>query len=174
MDCTDRRQERWLSAAVVAAFTLAGACSDVSSLTSGHHSHEGAEHKTAGGVHVQRVEAAGLRRRLPLALQLHRVKEPPPPPSSSPPSKEEGGMLNPATQDAHHDRHHHAPCPVIPVCLHFQRNQLQLDPNGLLSVELVQHFENYTCSQTHTHILPCLSSHLPLSCHPLSVRVKAS
>lgn len=58
---------------------------------SGHHSHEGAEHETTGGVHVQRVEAAGLRRRIPLALQLHRVKEPPPPPPSSPPSKEEGG-----------------------------------------------------------------------------------
>lgn len=45
---------------------------------SGQHSHEGAEHETTGGVHVQCVEEAGLRRGLSLALPVHRLKLPSP------------------------------------------------------------------------------------------------
>lgn len=174
---SERRREPRPWPWVVAALTLP-AC--VCVCPSGHHSHEGAEHKTTGGVHVQRVEAAGLRRRVPLALQLHRVKGAS---AATAIIKGGGGMLNPATRDAHHQHHHHnhhtrLHCPLTPVCLHVQRNQSQLDPNRLLSVEhLVQHLENQICAQTHTNThtpLYFFFPPLPLSCHPLSVRVKAS
>lgn len=99
----------------------------------GHHSHEGAEHKTTGGVHVQRVEEAGLRRGLPLALPVHRLKQPTPDTTTPPPHhhREEWAVkpnrsrcppLPPVPS------YSIAPCLVIQVCLHFQRNQYNLIP----------------------------------------------
>lgn len=75
---------------------------------SGQHSHEGAEHKTTGGVHVQCVEKAGLRRGLSLALPVHRLKLPSP---NTDTTTIRRGALNPTTQDAHrcHQYHHTQP-----------------------------------------------------------------
>lgn len=92
----------------------------------GQHSLEGFEHETTGGVHVQRVEEAGLWRGLPLALPVHRLKQLTPTPNhkaSSPPST--GRRIQPPLPS---EPSYSTPPSVNQVCLHFQNNQYSSIP----------------------------------------------
>lgn len=126
---------------------------------SGHHSYEGAEHKTTGGVHVQCVEEAGLRRGLPLALPVHRLKQPIPDTTPPPPSRGGGAKPN-------HSRRpplppvpsYSAPCLVIQVCLHFQRNQYNLIPIDFYWWNIwFNTYRIHTCMRERTRTLVSIS-----------------
>lgn len=90
----------------------------------GHHSSEGPEHTAAWGLHVQRVEATGLRRGFPLALPIHRLKRTP-----TQLQIDHLIIITMTTTSIHrhylttggrysHNRHYLPPCnPVIPIDL---------------------------------------------------------
>lgn len=124
----------------------------------GQHSTEGAEHKTTGGFHVQRAEEAGLRRRLPLALPVHRLKQPSPPtqttttppPSSS--SSSRGATPN-RSRRPRSPPSYSAPCLVNQVCLHLQRSQFNLIPIDFYwSNVWFCTRRSHTCTRMHTFV----------------------
>lgn len=87
----------------------------------GQRPHEGAEHETAGGFHVQRVEAAGLRRGFPLAVPVHRLDQAPPPTTPSARGRHNQPFQTPPSSSSQ-------PRSVNQVCLRLQRNQYDSTP----------------------------------------------
>lgn len=85
----------------------------------GQHSPEGFEHETTGGVHVQRVEEAGLRRGLPLALPVHRLKQ------LRQRHQPQGAE---SSRRYHQNRHTQPHLWLKQVCVHFQNSQYSSIP----------------------------------------------
>ena len=68
----------------------------------GQRPHEGAEHETTGGVHVQRAEAPGLRRGLPLAVAVHGLTGEADGTTSTPPRSRRKSVPSRTSDDAFH------------------------------------------------------------------------
>lgn len=148
----------------------------------GQHSNEGPEYKTTGGVHVQRAQEAGLRRGLPLALPVHRLRPPVPKAAATTTIiiKERRGAkpdhsrcppLPPVPSNP-------APCLVIQVCLHSLRNQYNLIPIDLYGSNIwfsTRRIHTWLRVRAHTHTQTQTYTHLsfssPLSCYLLSVTI---
>lgn len=125
---------------------------------SGQHSHEGAEHKTTGGVHVQRAEEAGLRRGLPLALPVHRLKAAEPRPThtdtttTTKTTTKGGAKSNRSKTPTVYHQYHHTQPHVWLIEPPPSEKPVQLDPNRLLLVEhLVPHLQ-HPYLYAHIHI----------------------